>query len=181
MTARPTKHISYTPNPDDALISQLAALSIGLSAIDNSLPSIFLGIKPGLANIITLFAYNTGGINRATWVATLRIISAGLIFGSLGTPGFILSISGSTLSLASLILAKYLPQKYFSLISTSIICAIFHYVGQISAAYVVLIPSKSLFSLIPIFVISAVVTGYINGSIANHLIKNTTSLTPALK
>jgi hypothetical protein len=56
LTPCPTRSslIKLTTTPEDHRIAQLAAAAIGLSLIDAAIPLPLPGIKPGLANIVTL-------------------------------------------------------------------------------------------------------------------------------
>ena len=50
-----TEHIRIETTTDDHRIAQLAALAIGLHMIEAVVPSPLPGIKPGIANIVTLY------------------------------------------------------------------------------------------------------------------------------
>jgi len=78
----------------DLQLARLAAIGIALSLLESAIPSPLPGIKPGLANIVTLIALHQLGWRAAAWVSLLRIVGAGVLLGSLFTPGFWLSLAG---------------------------------------------------------------------------------------
>ena len=55
--------IKLPVTPEDHRIARLAAAAIGLSLIDAAIPMPLPGIKPGLANIITLIVLARSGRN----------------------------------------------------------------------------------------------------------------------
>ena len=54
---------------DDHRVAKLAALAIGLHLVEAILPSPLPGVKPGIANIVTLFVlYRFDFATAATWL-----------------------------------------------------------------------------------------------------------------
>ena len=58
----------------DAVIAGFAALAIAVHVIEAAFPTPLPGIKPGLANVITLIVLLRHGAVAAVWVALLRVI-----------------------------------------------------------------------------------------------------------
>jgi heptaprenyl diphosphate synthase len=79
------------------------------------------GVKPGLANIITLIVLARHGWHQAVWVALLRVVAASLLLGQFLAPGFFLSLSGALASLAVMGAAQHLPRRWFGLVSISLL------------------------------------------------------------
>lgn len=173
MTASASDRLLLRADADDQRIARLAALAIVLALLDASLPSPLPGIKPGLANIITLIALNTLGWRAAAWVSALRVLGAGLLLGSLLTPGFFLSLAGAAASLIGLAFARLLPARGFGPVSQSLIAAACHIAGQLLLARLWLIPSDNILYFAPAFALAAVATGTVNGLIAARLLENT--------
>lgn len=173
MTASVSEPLSLRVGADDQRIAALAAIAIVLALIDAGLPSPLPGIKPGLANIVTLLALYHLGWRAALWVSLLRILGAGLLLGSLLTPGFFLSLCGALASLAALALAFRLPSRWFGPVSLSIIAAFSHIAGQLLLARLWLIPSDGILYFVPPFALAALVTGLVNGIIAARLLAPT--------
>jgi heptaprenyl diphosphate synthase len=162
--------ISLTTTPEDHHVARLAAAAIVLSMIDAAIPLPLPGVKPGLANIVTLIVLARYGWATAAWVSVLRVIAGGLLLGQFLTPGFFMSLSGALLSLIVLALAVRLPARWFGPVSWSILAAFAHIGGQLALARVWLIPHNGLFYLVPFFASAALAFGIINGLIAARLL-----------
>ena len=165
------KQIQIQTNAADHHIAKLTALAIGLHMIEAVIPSPLPGVKPGVANIVTLFVLQQYGFATAAWVSLLRVFASSLLLGQFLSPTFVLSLSGALLSLAALFFAQYLSKKYFSVISLSILAAFAHIAGQLLVVWVWLIPHTGIVYLIPIFALAALVFGLINGLVTAKLIK----------
>ena len=126
---RSTINISTTA--EDHHIAKLTALAIGLHIIEAVIPSPLPGVKPGIANIVTLYVLYEYGFATAAWVSLLRVFASSLLLGHFLSPTFVLSLSGAICSLAALYLAQKLPKKYFSAITLSICAAFAHIAGQL--------------------------------------------------
>lgn len=157
--------------PEDHRIARLTAAAIGLSLFDAAIPSPLPGVKPGLANIVTLFVLARFGWRAAAWVTGLRVIAGSLLLGSFLAPGFFLSLTGGVTSLAVLALARHLPQRWFGPVSWSILAALAHIGGQLLLARLWLIPHDGVFLLAPIFGATALFFGTINGLIVAKLLQ----------
>lgn len=163
-----TTHITTTA--EDHHIAKLTALAIGLHILEAVFPSPLPGVKPGIANIVTLFVLYEYGFITAAWVSLLRVFASSLLLGHFLSPTFVLSLSGALLSLAALFFAQYLPKKYFSAISLSIIAAFAHIAGQLIMVRLWLIPQTGVAYLIPVFALAALGFGLINGLITAKLV-----------
>ena len=138
--------------------------------IEAIIPSPLPGVKPGIANIVTLFVLYQYGFATAAWVSLLRVFASSLLLGQFLSPPFVLSLSGALLSLAALFFAQHLPKKYFSAISLSIFAAFAHIAGQLLVVWVWLIPHTGIIYLVPIFAVAALVFGLINGLVTQKLL-----------
>ncbi|WP_209022626.1 Gx transporter family protein [Rhodocyclus gracilis] len=156
--------------PEDHRIAQLAAAAVGLSLIDAAIPLPLPGIKPGLANIVTLIVLARYGWRTAAWVSGLRVIAGALLLGQFLAPGFFLSLAGALGSLAVLGLAYRLPRLWFGPVSWSILAAFAHIGSQLVLARLWLIPHNGLFYMVPFFFVAALGFGIINGLIAARLL-----------
>ena len=162
--------IELTTTAEDHRIAQLAAAAIGLALIDAATPLPLPGVKPGLANIVTLIVLARYGWVAAAWVSGLRVIAGGLLLGQFLSPGFFMSLTGALLSLLVLGLAVRLPRRWFGPVSWSILAAFAHIGGQLLLARLWLIPHNGLFYLVPLFSVAALAFGIINGLIAARLL-----------
>lgn len=165
----PSSRITLQITATDRQIARLATAAIGLSLLDASIPTPLPGIKPGLANIITLLVLSRFGWITAAWVTGLRILAVSLVLGQFLTPGFFLALAGGVTSLLTLGIAKHLPERYFGFVSWSVLAALAHIAGQIALARLWLIPHDGIYHLIPLFGLAALITGTFNGLIAQRL------------
>ena len=159
-----------TVTAEDRRVAWLATAAVGLSLVDAAIPSPLPGVKPGLANIVTLVVLARYGWGTAVWVSALRVLAGSLLLGFFLAPGFFLSLTGTTLSLLTLGLARHLPKRWFGPVSLSILAAFAHIGGQLLLARVWLIPHDGVFLLTPVFAAAALVFGTINGLIAAKLL-----------
>jgi heptaprenyl diphosphate synthase len=160
----------------DHQIAQLSAIAIGLSLIESVLPSPMPGVKPGIANIITLYAMYRFNFRTAIWVSILRVFATSLILGQFLSPTFMLSLAGSLLSLLTLYFSIKLPSRFFSPIGLSVLSSFAHITGQLLLVRLWLIPHASIYYLIPIYSAAALAFGMINGWITYRLLKHHNSI-----
>lgn len=163
--------INLPTTSDDHRIAKLAAFAIALSLVEAALPSPLPGVKPGLANIVTLLVLQRFGWRAAAWVSLLRVVAGSLLLGSFLSPGFVLSFSGALLSLGALALACKLPHNGFGPVSHSIIAAFAHIAAQLAVVYFWLIPHAGVLYLAPLFATAALLFGIINGLVAARLLE----------
>ena len=86
---------------EDHHIAKLAAIAIALHMVEAVIPSPIPGVKPGLANIVTLYVLYEYGFAATAWVSILRVFASSLLLGQFLSPTFALSLSGAVLSLAA--------------------------------------------------------------------------------
>ena len=164
--------ITIKTTRDDHHIAKLTALAIGLHLIESVIPSPLPGVKPGIANIVTLYVLYEYGFATAAWVSLLRVFASSFLLGQFLTPTFVLSLSGAVLSLFVLALFYKLPKKYFSSITLSVLAAFAHIAGQLLIVRLWLIPHAGISYLIPIFASAALIFGVVNGLITSQLLGN---------
>jgi len=164
--------ISITTTKEDHQIAKLTALAIGLHVIEAMFPSPLPGVKPGIANIITLYVLAQYGFGTAAWVSLLRVFASSLLIGQFLSPTFVLSLAGALLSLAVLFFVQHLPKRFFSVITLSILAAFAHIAGQLIVVRLWLIPHTGIAYLIPIFALAALFFGTLNGLICLRLLKS---------
>lgn len=154
----------------DHHVARMAAVALGLSVLEAAIPSPIPGVKPGLANIVTLIVLARYGWKTAAWVTVLRVLGGSLLLGNFLTPGFFLSISGAICSLVALSVSQHLSQRWFGPVSHSILAAFAHIAGQLLVVFFWLIPHAGLAYLVPIFAVSALLFGTVNGLAAAHFL-----------
>ena len=161
---------------EDRRVAALAAAAIGLTLAEAAIPLPLPGVKPGLANIVTLVVLYRYGWRMAAWVAGLRIVAGALALGQFLTPAFLLSLSGGVASLALLALAARLPARWFGPVGLSVLAAFAHIGAQLLLVDTWLLPGTSILGLLPLFLSAAWITGLVNGFAAAHLLHTQESM-----
>ncbi len=151
------------PDADDQRIARHAAAAIALSIAEAAIPLPLPGVKPGLANIITLIVLARFGWRDAVWAALLRVFAGSLLLGQFLAPGFFLSLTGALASLAAMGLAARCLPKVFGVVSVSLLGSFAHIAGQLVVARLWLVPHDGVFYLVPVFAAAALVFGLANG------------------
>lgn len=163
--------ITIQTTADDHRIAQLTALAIGLHLAESVIPSPLPGVKPGIANIVTLFVLYRFSFATAAWISLLRVFASSFLLGNFLSPTFVLSLFGALMSLAILAMARHLPTRHFSPISLSILAAFAHIGGQLVVVRLWLIPHAGVAYLIPVFATAALLFGVVNGYVTAYLLK----------
>ena len=153
-------------------LSALIAVAMILSYIESLIPAFVAvpGVKMGLSNIATVFTLYALGWPYAIIVSIIRVLLSALLFGNVTS--LIYSLAGATLALASMILLKKLDK--FSSVGVSVVGSLFHNVGQITAACLVMETTAISLYLIPLTIsgtIAGVVIGLIAGNLVNRIKK----------
>lgn len=151
---------------EDRLIAGFAALAIAIHILEAAFPSPLPGVKPGLANVITLIVYLRHGLRVAAWVAALRVLVGSLLVGTFLSPTFVLSATGAVTALVTLGAIGHLAGRHIGPMGLSVSAAIAHMSGQITVAYLLFIPHPALLKLVPVLLTAALLFGTVSGIIA---------------
>jgi heptaprenyl diphosphate synthase len=162
--------LSINTTREDHRIAWLAALAITIHIAESALPSPIPGIKPGLANIVTIIVLMQFGWSTAAWVALLRVVVGSLLVGTFLSPTFMLSLGGAITSLAVLGVASRLPGRGVGPVGYCVLAAMTHMTAQFWIAYWLFIPHDALFHLLPVLMTAAVTTGIVTGVIASAVL-----------
>lgn len=154
---------------EDYRIAWLTALAISIHILESALPSPLPGIKPGLANVITIAVLMQFGWRTAAWVSLLRVLCGSLILGTFLSPTFILSFGGALCSIAILWLACRIPGEGFGPIGYSVLAAVAHMTGQFLLANLLFIPHMAIWYLFPVLLTAALLFGILSGIIARTM------------
>ncbi len=144
------------------------ALALIFSYVETLIPINFgiPGVKLGLANLIIVVALYKMGVKEAYVLSVVRVLLAGLIFANLFS--ILYSLAGGLMSLTVMSLLK--KSDRFSTIGISMAGGVFHNVGQLIMAILVL-ESINIAYYFPVLMVSGVVTGILIGIIANEMLK----------
>lgn len=124
------------------------------------------GVKLGLANIVNMILLYTAGFPAAMAIAMARVLLSGLLFGN----GFAIVYSGAGALLSMLAMAVLKKTGRFSATGVSIAGGVFHNLGQILVAMVVLETGALLYYL-PVLIISGLAAGLLIGLVSGMLIR----------
>jgi heptaprenyl diphosphate synthase len=150
--------------------SLFVTLATALSFLEMLLPNPFPlpGIKLGLANIVNLLVLYVYGIKEGLTVSLLRVLFASFLAGTFFSVAFFLSLSGAILStLVMAVLINFFSS--LSIIGVSIAGAVFHNIGQLLMASV-LIQTGYIFFYLPVLLLAGLPTGLSTGYIARLLL-----------
>ena len=151
---------------DDRLIAGFAALAIAIHILEAAFPSPLPGVKPGLANVVTVVVLLRYGWYMAAWVAALRVLAGSLLVGTFLSPTFIMSASGALAALLALWLAQALAGRWLGALGYSVCAALAHMATQLLVAWQLFIPHPALLNLAPFLLTAALVFGMVSGVIA---------------
>ena len=142
-------------------IALFTAVALIIHVLEAQIPPLvpIPGIKPGLSNIITVFALYRLKKRDAVTIVALRVLLGSMFGGSLSA--LMYSAAGSVLSLCVMLPLSYkLPPKYMFLMS--VLGAVCHNLGQILTAMLVT-QTPSLIMYLPVLVLSACISGLFTG------------------
>ena len=122
------------------------------------------GIKLGLANIVIVFALYSMGIKEALVLSIMRVTISGFMFGNVIAIAY--SLSGGLLSLLIMFLLKKTDK--LSVISVSIAGGIFHNIGQMIIA-TILVDNYYVLYYVPVLMVAGFITGACIGVVAQEV------------
>ncbi len=147
----------------------LIALALALAWAERLIPYELIvplpGIKPGFANIVTLFALIYLGRKPALLVLVLRCLLAAFMFGT--GVSFAFSICGGVLSFLVMSLLLYLSPR-FSVFGISVAGAAAHCMGQIAVAALIM-GSGAVVSYLPVMLFASIPCGLFTALIGAFL------------
>ena len=153
------KHIAY--------LGLLLTLALILSYVESLIP-IFVsipGVKLGLANLVVLVCLYAYPSKYAFLLSVMRVILAGLLFGSMFS--ILYSLAGAFFSLFVMLFAKKVMKM--GILGVSVLGGIFHNVGQLLVAIIV-VSNLRIGYLFPYLLLSGIITGAIIGFIGNGIV-----------
>lgn len=148
-------------------IASLLTMSIVLSMVEGLIPIPVPGVKLGLANIIILVMLYDFKTSEAFLVLMIRIFLVGILRGNIFQMPFFMSLCGGLTSF--IIMRIFSLFKFFSIIGVSVIGSVFHCVGQIVIAIILLGTAQVVYYL-PLIAILSTVTGVLTGIISKRFL-----------
>lgn len=151
-------------------LSMLLALSIVLSLIESLVPlfsGIVPGLKLGLANTVIIVVICLYSYKDAIYLSLTRVLLVSILRTGLFSITFWFSLGGAILSVTMMSIAHKF--KKLSIIGVSIIGSIFHSIGQIIVAMLILESSKIIYYL-PWLLLFSIPTGIAVGIISKQIL-----------
>ena len=153
-------------------LALLAASSVVLGYIESIICALMPlppGIKLGLANTVVLYSIYTLGVGCSVILIILKVILTGFMSGNLAA-AFLYSMGGAVLSLIAMLIVKGLGRDAVSIVGVSVVGAVFHNIGQILVASL-LLQTPGLMFYVFVLMISAVVTGTLTGMAGKQVLR----------
>lgn len=152
-------------------ISLLVAMSLVLHIFENMIPVPFItpGTRLGLANIITVIALYTLSYKETFLVMFLRILLSVMFGGSISR--LMYSLSGGILSYIFMVFAKHLGKEKISIVGVSCAGAVFHNIGQLLAASLI-VKTMSVMLYLPVMSVAGIGTGIFVGITGNFAVEH---------
>ena len=147
-----------------ALVGVLGAQALALSWLESLLPAFpFLppGFKPGLSNIVVMFAVSQLNLPAALF---LVLIKAGFALVTRGATAALTSLFGGLFSMGMMALLLRPRRKVFGLVGVGVCSALMHNLGQLLAA-MLLTGTGSLVSYAPALLVFGALTGTVTGCV----------------
>lgn len=156
-----------------AYFGVFTALALIFSYVETLIPIQFgiPGVKLGLANLIIVIALYRMKLSEAYILSIVRVLLAGFIFGNYFS--IIYSLAGGILSLTVMALLR--KKGGFSVIGVSIAGGVFHNIGQLIVASVI-VETFSVMYYVPVLLIAGLVTGLLIGIASDGMLKRLANL-----
>lgn len=141
------------------LLGILIALALALHVAERMIPVPILpvpGVKLGLANIVTLVAIFMFPFHEVLLFVIARTILSSMFGGGLSS--FLFSLSGGLLSMLVMYSLIRYAAHWLSLPAISVIGALFHNLGQLLVAAVI-VKTFGILLYLPLLIVSAGLTG----------------------
>jgi heptaprenyl diphosphate synthase len=153
-----------SPSVNIAVMGLLLAVMIILTMLEHMLPPLpFLPphMKPGLANVITMYAVF---FMKPSQAVTLNVLKSLFVLLVRGPTAGLLSFSGGMLSIFLIILLVYLLKDKISYALVSVAGACAHNLGQYAALSLFMASVYWVYYL-PVLLIAGVVMGLLTGAV----------------
>lgn len=157
-----------------AYLAIFTACALILSFVETLIPPVYSavpGIKIGLPNIIIIYALYKISFLSAFTVSLVRVFLVALLFGNVLT--LLYSLAGAVLSLTIMVILK--KTAWFSIAGVSVTGAVFHNLGQIIVAILILDTVEVGYYML-VLTLTGVVSGILVGILSAILLKRTKNL-----
>ena len=158
----------YMSTKKIAYLGLLVALAFVFSYVEYLIPVNpgIPGVKLGLANLVVIVALYTIGGRDAFLLSLVRIVLVGFTFSNVAS--MLYSLAGGLLSFGAMAAAK--RTKLLSVTGVSVLGGVFHNVGQILMAMLVL-ETESLIYYLPVLILAGSIAGVAIGLLGAAIIR----------
>ncbi len=159
--------VRFTPVRRTVLLSLALTLALALNGFERLLPVLLPGVKPGLANVVSLLVLLFMDWKSAWVVLGLRIAMATFFFGG-NMLAFACSSAGGVLSLSVMVLLLRVFGDQISLPAVSVAGAVSHNLGQVMVVAFI-VRSIAVAGYLPVLLFSGVVSGLAVGLLVSWI------------
>ncbi len=149
-----------------ALLGVCAAAAMMLSYVESFIPSVIVGVKIGLPNIVIVYLLYKVGTVKAAGVSLVRVVLTALLFGSVMSLWY--SLAGAVFSL--FVMAVLKKTKLLSTVGVSVAGGVAHNMAQVCVAVLVTGVGAIAYYL-PALIIGGVAAGIFIGIAGATVIK----------
>ena len=149
----------------------VASVGLILFVFEGVIPRPLPWLKIGLGNVASLLALFMYGAGGAFAVTVIRVFLGSMLIGTFLSPGFLLSSGGGMASWAVMAVIHREWPKGFSVVGVSVWGALAHNLTQLTLAHLLLVRSRGIWALLPMFLLSSVATGGVTGVVAHWVLE----------
>lgn len=153
-----------------AHLATYAAMATVLFVVERLIPNPLPWVRLGLANGVILVVLFRHGALAALWVQLARLILGAVFAGAFLGPSFLLALMGGLGGWLVMATAKRLLGRRLSLLGISVLGATAHVVAQLLVVAWVFGAGRGIFSLLPMFLSVALISGACIGLVAQVLL-----------
>lgn len=155
MRSEKIKRITFT--------ALMTAFAVVLSFVESLLPTAYFmppGSKLGLSNIPVMFSASKLSVRETMLIVIAKSV---FVFITRGATAFFMSLAGGFLS-AVCMLIMLRKTRDFGLVGIGVLSAVCHNIGQLTVSFF-LVQSSAIIGYAPIMLITAVITGFLTGTV----------------
>lgn len=158
---------------DKYRIAILSAYALALHGFEAMLPSPLPWLRFGISNIITLTALVIFGFRTALMITLIRVMLGSIFLGTFLGPAFMLSLGGGLAGTIAMGTMFSINRNIFGPVGLSLVGALIHNAAQLFLAYLLFIRRfEAVLFISPVILFIGTLTGFVNGLVADMLIKN---------
>ncbi len=150
---------------DVARLGLLASAAIVMFVFEALAPRPLPWMKLGLGNMPVLVSLASFGGGPALAVSAIKLVVGGLLSGGFAGPAFVIGGGAGLMSWLIMVSVRRFTGELFSVVGLSIWGALAHQLCQLALAYAY-IGQSGLFALLPLSLVSALLSGGLIGLLA---------------